>query len=109
MTAEGVADRIGMLARGRLVTDEPVHTILQRFRRIRYGNRLAETRTAYGTELDEFEAVRVRVRGWGVEAVVANFKDEAFARFRLLDGIADACADVLTLTEVFEALRGSSE
>jgi len=108
MAAE-VADRIGMLAGGKLVTDEPARMILDRFRRIRYCNRLTETRTAYGTELDEFDAVRVRVRGWGIEAVVANFNDEAFDRFRLLDGVEDVSVEALTLAEVFDALRESSE
>ena len=50
-------------------------SLSRRFRRIRYGNQLTETRTAYGTELDGFDALRVKVRGWGIDAVVSNFDD----------------------------------
>ena len=66
--AEGLADRIGILRAGRLVLDEDAAALAGRFRKIRYRNEMTSTRTEYGTELDRFEAVRVRVRGWGVEA-----------------------------------------
>ena len=56
----------------------PTLKILQfkaRFRRIRYANRMTETRTDFGNELDAFDAARVQVRGWGIDAVVsANVK-----------------------------------
>lgn len=102
------ADRVGILARGRLVTDESLPALLARFRRIRFVNQLTETRTAFGTELDDFDAVRVRVRGWGVEAIVSNFENRAFERFRALDGVADAEVEALTLAEILEALRETS-
>jgi len=65
---EGFADRVGILSKGRLAVDEDPASLSRRFRRITYRNEVTETRTDYGTELDAFEAVRVRVRGWGVEA-----------------------------------------
>ena len=77
--------------------------ILRRFRRIRFANLLTETRTAFGTELDEFDAVRVRVRGWGIEAVVANFDEGAFERLRGVDGVSSAEAEPMTLAEIAEA------
>jgi ABC-type multidrug transport system ATPase subunit len=100
--------RIGILARGRLVADEPLPVLLDRFRRIRFLNQATEDRTAFGTELDDFDAVRVRVRGWGVEAIVSNFDERAFDRFRAIEGVEDARAEILTLAEVLEALRESS-
>ena len=101
---EGIATRVGILKDGRLVLDEEIETLKARFRRIRYGNRITETRTVYGTELDAFEAVSVKVRGWGIDAVVSNFDDAAFERFRRIDGISEAEASALSLEEIFLAL-----
>jgi ABC-type multidrug transport system ATPase subunit len=103
---DSFAGMIGLLGRGRLVAEGSLRTLLDRFRRVRYSNRLTETRTALGTELDEFEAVRVRVRGWGIEAVVSNFDEAAFERFATIDGVDDAAADPMSLPEVFEAVAG---
>ena len=60
---EGIATRVGILKEGRLALDEETETLKARFRRIRYGNRITETRTVYGTELDAFDAVSVKVSG----------------------------------------------
>ena len=105
--AEAVADRIGILSRSRLVADAPPAALRAGFRRIRYSNDQTESRTAFGTELDEFDAVRVHVRGWGIEAVVSNFQPEAFDRFSAIDGVSDATAEPMTLSEIFEAFGGA--
>jgi hypothetical protein len=97
---------IGLLARGRLAAEGALQDLLARFRRLRYANRITETRTDFGTELDEFDAVRVRVRGWGIEAVVANFTVDAFERFRTMDGVDDASAEEMMLEEILEACAG---
>jgi ABC-type multidrug transport system ATPase subunit len=102
--AEGLADRVGILRAGRLVLDEEAGSLAGQFRKIRYQNEMTPTRTEYGTELDRFEAVRVRVRGWGVEAVVSNFSDELFGELRAGDGIIGAEAVAMTLEEIFEAM-----
>jgi ABC-2 type transport system ATP-binding protein len=106
---EGIATRVGIVKNGRLVLDEETETLKSRFRRIRYGSRMTETRTAYGTELDAFEAVRVKVRGWGVDAVVSNFDETAFEHFRAIDGISDAEASAMSLEEIFLALGADGE
>ena len=103
---EGIATRVGILKDGRMVLDEDMESLKLRFRRIRYGNRMTETRTAFGNELDAFEAVRVKVRGWGIDAVVSNFEDSAFERFREQDGVVDAEASALSLEEIFLAVAG---
>jgi ABC-type multidrug transport system ATPase subunit len=100
------ADRVGFLKEGRLLHEEAVPVLLSRFRRIRYVNELTETRTDYGNELDLFDAVRVKVRGWGVDAVVSNFDEAAFDRFRATDGVLDARADPMTVEEIFAAVVG---
>ncbi len=100
---EPIATHLGILKNGRLVLDAPIGR-LPGLRRIRYANQMTETRTAFGTELDEFHALGVRVRGWGVEAIVSDFDEAAFARFRQIDGVEDALAEPLTLSEAFQAL-----
>ncbi len=105
---EPIADRVGILAKGRLSIDDDLEVLLRRFRRISYRNEITETRTDYGTELDRFDAVRVRVRGWGVEAVVSNFDDSAFEAFRLQDGVTDARSTPMPLAEIFAAVAGGS-
>jgi ABC-2 type transport system ATP-binding protein len=106
---EGIATRVGILQKGRLALDEDLETLKRRFRRIRYGNRMTETRTAYGSELDAFEAVRVKVRGWGVDAVVSNFDDASFERFRGIDGVEDASTSAMSLEEIFLAVAGEEK
>ena len=105
---EGMATRVGMLKDGRLILDEDLETLKSRFRRLRYGNEATEERADYGQELSDFDAVRVKVRGWGIEAVVSNYGDEAFARFASLDGVVDAEAESLSLEEIFVAVAGET-
>ena len=100
------ADRVGFLKDGRLVLEDERAVVESRFRRIRYVNEVTEERTEYGTELDLFDAVRVRVRGWGVDAVVSNFEDAKFERFRAIEGVVDARAEAVTLDEIFTAVVG---
>ncbi len=100
---EPIATHLGILKKGRMVLDAAIGR-LSGLRRIRYANRMTETRTAFGTELDEFHALSVRVRGWGVEAIVSDFDAAAFDRFRAIDGVEDAVAEPLTLDETFQAL-----
>ncbi len=101
---ELIADRVGILHRGCLVLDEDIAVLRSRFRRIRYRSEVTLTRTEYGNELDLFDAVRVRVRGWGIEAIVSNYSKDAFERFRLTDGVAGAEETLMTLSEIFEAV-----
>ena len=106
---EGIATHVGILKEGELVLDEELEALKSRFRRIRYGNERTETRTAYGIELDSFDAVRVRARGWGIDAVVSNYDDRSFERFRHFDGVLDAEAASLSLEEIFVAVAGEEK
>jgi ABC-type multidrug transport system ATPase subunit len=103
---EGIATRVGILRAGRLVLDEEIEALKTRFRRIRYGNDISAEREAWGRELDDFDAVGVRVRGWGVDAVVSNYDDLAFERFRQTVGVVDAEASAMSLEEIFLAVAG---
>ena len=103
---EGIATRVGILKDGRLLLDEEMETLKARFRRIRYGNDPTAERSAFGTELDAFEVVRVRVRGWGIDAVVSNFAESSFEQFRMIDGVVDAEVSPMSLEEIFLAVVG---
>jgi ABC-2 type transport system ATP-binding protein len=103
---EGMATRVGILKDGRLVLDDEMEKLKSSFRRIRYGNDRTSERTAYGTELDAFDAVRVKVRGWGIDAAVSNFSDSTFEQFRQIDGVVDAEASPMSLEEIFLAVVG---
>lgn len=105
---DGFATHVGILNAGRLVVASEAETLRRRFRRIRYANEITDERTEYGRELDAFDAVRVKVRGWGVEAVVSNFDDEVFAAFAATAGVVDARAEALTLEEIFGAAAGEA-
>jgi ABC-type multidrug transport system ATPase subunit len=100
------ANRVGFLSKGRLVLDDDVPTLIARFRRIHYVNEITETRTEYGTELDRFDAVRVRVRGSRVEAVVSNFDEAELDRLRATEGVTEVRADPMTIAEIFTAVVG---
>ncbi|HKA35426.1 MAG TPA: ABC transporter ATP-binding protein [Thermoanaerobaculia bacterium] len=105
---EGIATRVGILKAGRLVVDEDIESLKARFRRIRYGNDIAADRETWGTELDAFDAVRVRVRGWGVDAAVSNYDDLSFERFRQTPGVVDAEAFPMSLEEIFLSVAGEA-
>ena len=100
------ADRVGFLKEGRIVLDDAVAKLTARFRRLHYVNEITENRTEYGTELDEFDAVRVKVRGSRVEAVVSNFDRALFERLSATEGVLDARADSMTIAEIFQAVVG---
>jgi ABC-2 type transport system ATP-binding protein len=106
---EGIAQRIGILAGGRFALDDDLDDLKARFRRITYTNEVTPTREAYGTELDLFEAARVRVRGWGVDAVVSNFDEERFDRFRAQPGVSVTNASPMSLEEIFLAVAGPAD
>jgi ABC-2 type transport system ATP-binding protein len=103
---EGIADRVGILRDGNLALDEEMERLKLRFRKINYRNEVAVGRREYGSELDAFEAARVRVRGWGIEAVVSNFAEEPFERFRATEGVVDAQVSPMSLEEIFVAVTG---
>ena len=103
---ERIADRVGVLKDGRLLLCEETEALKSRFRAVRYRSEVTENRTDFGTELDEMEPLRAKVRGWGIEAVVSGFTEERFARFAEKVGVVDAEASALSLEELFLAVAG---
>lgn len=106
---EGIASHLGVLRSGKLVLDGEMETLRSRFRKLRYSNDRNVETIRPGSELDPFFALAVQVRGWGVEAVVSDYTDDAFARFRETPGVVDAEAAPLTLEEIFRAVAGAEK
>jgi ABC-2 type transport system ATP-binding protein len=95
---ESLADRVGILKDGHLVLDEEMETLKSRFRRIRFSS--APIALASGNLL----AARVTQWGNGTEAVVSNFDDVAFERFRNTANVAEVAP--MSLEEIFIAVAG---
>ena len=95
---ESLADRVGILKDGRLVLDEQMETLKSRFRRIRFAS--APVALASGNLL----AAKVTQWGSGTEAVVSNFDDVAFERFRNTANVAEVAP--MSLEEIFIAVAG---
>lgn len=101
---ESMADRIGIISKGKLLIDEPLETLKSRFRRITFGSD--------GPSIDEsgtlaaMKPLGATSREWGTDAVVEKFSDEAFALFAKSPGVADAEASPMSLEEIFIALNG---
>jgi ABC-2 type transport system ATP-binding protein len=106
---EGIANRVGILAGGKLAIDEDLEELKARFRRLTYTNEITPSREEYGTELDLFDAARVRVRGWGIDAIVTNFEESRFERFRSQEGVSAARAEAMSLEEIFLAVAGGRD
>jgi ABC-2 type transport system ATP-binding protein len=94
---EGIADRIGVLQGGRLVVDEEMETLKQRFRRLRLPGAGEPAR-----ELEALRPVAMTSGAWGWEAIVSGW-DEERPPARLEE---DVEVSALTLEEIFLALVG---
>ena len=91
---ESIADRIGILQDGKLVLDEELETLRERFRRIRF---------AGSAEALPMKTASSRAWGSGTDAIVTNFDEELFEDFRTR---VSAEAVPLTLEEIFVAVAG---
>jgi ABC-2 type transport system ATP-binding protein len=95
---ESLADRVGILRDGRMVLDEEMETLKSRFRRIRFAN------AAVALSTGNLLVASVRQWGNGTEAVVSNYDDVAFERFRSAANVADVAP--MSLEEIFIAVAG---
>jgi ABC-2 type transport system ATP-binding protein len=90
---EGIADRVGVIAGGRLLVDEPLERLKGRFRRLLL---------APGREdaMASLSPLRRQPRPWGVEVVVAAWREDAEVA---------AEARPMSLDEIFAALHPAAE
>ena len=106
---EGIADRVGIMQQGKLVYDEPMEGLKERFRRLRcvfgHGISFDDVERA----LEPLEPAAVRVVGAGVDAVVGRADHETVRMFRETTGITEVELESLGLEEIFVALCGDGE
>jgi ABC-2 type transport system ATP-binding protein len=93
---EGIADRIGLLQGGRLVIDEEMETLKQRFRRLRVPG-AAGPRPEWAQALEALRPVSTTTRAWGWEAVVSAWDEERGG----IGGVGGVEISALTLEEIF--------
>jgi ABC-2 type transport system ATP-binding protein len=103
---EGIADRVGILRRGRLEIDEPVALLKARFRRLRCV--LCNGTGSHDVEraLSAFEPAAVRLVGNRVDAVVGRAEPEAVEGFIAATGAVELSLEPVALEEIFVALCG---
>jgi len=97
---EAVADRVGILRDGKLVLDEEIDTLKSRFRRLRFASQPVALSTA------NLIAATVRQWGSGTEAVISNYDDLAFERFRDTAQLHAVDVAPMSLEEIFIAVAG---
>ena len=97
--AERIADRVAILNQGRIVLEEEMETLKQRFRRISF----PRSREEAVARLETLAPVAVASRGWEVEAVVSKYDEGRLVRED------EPEVSALTLEEIFIAVTGSAE
>ena len=78
---EGIADRVGIMQQGRLVYDETMEGLKDRFRRLRCVRGAYDDRRSDRSSTRAPRAGRGRLVGAGVDAVVGRADDAAVAEF----------------------------
>ncbi len=95
---EGLADHVAILSDGKLVLDEAMDVLKSRFRRVRFAS------PAVALAGGNLVTAKVTQWGSGTEAVVSNFDDIAFERFRSMANVAEVAP--MSLEEIFIAVAG---
>lgn len=103
---EGIADRVGIMQRGRLVYNETMEGLKNRFRRLRFIRPDASAADEVRVALDPLEVVDCRFVGAAVDAVVGRADQGLISTFREAVGGAEIEVEPLSLEEIFVALCG---
>lgn len=96
---ERLASRVAILKGGRVAVDDSLESLKDRVRRLR-------CRAPGPASWSPFHVLSNRTREWGAEAVVSNFDEAAFERFRAEAGLSDVEVGPLPLEEIFVAVAG---
>jgi ABC-2 type transport system ATP-binding protein len=106
---EGIADRVGIMQQGRLVHDEPMEGLKERFRRLRFVLTNGLSQPDVQRALKPLEPVAFRIVGVGVDAVIGRADHDAIRGFRDTTGITDVELEPLGLEEIFVTLCGDDD
>jgi len=106
---EGIADRVGIMTRGRLGLDETMASIKDRFRRLRCIRTDGTTADDFEKTLAPLAPVQVHHAGVGVDAIVGRADERAVAQFRDRTDVREVELEPLPLEEIFVALCGADE
>ncbi len=106
---EGIADRVGIMQKGRLVYNETMDSLKERFRRLRCVRGATTTIDEIEWALAALEPAETRFVGAGVDAVIGRADRAAVTRFKETVGITEVEVEPLSLEEIFVALCGDED
>jgi ABC-2 type transport system ATP-binding protein len=109
MGIEGIADRVGIMQKGRLVYDETMDGLKTRFRRLRCVRGATTTTDEVERALAALEPAEARLVGAGVDAVIGRADHAAVTDFMNRIGADELEIEPLSLEEIFVALCGDEE
>jgi len=103
---EGIADRVGVLKDGSLLVDEPLVALKARFCRLEWTTADGVPSEIVGSGLSHLGVVAAGAMGRAGEAVVSDFSEIGFGRFRQEAPVDVQRVDSLSLEEIFVTLCG---
>lgn len=106
---EAIADRVGIMQKGRLVYDETMEALKARFRRLRCLRREEISVDSVRAALEPLDVAASRFVGFGVDAVIGRADHDVVTEFRETTGIIDVEVEPLSLEEIFVVLCGDED
>jgi ABC-2 type transport system ATP-binding protein len=106
---EAIADRVGFMQQGRLLTDESMAELKGRFRRLRCVRGEEVTTDDLERTLAPLDPVVTRFVGAGVDAVIGHADPGEVEKFKSATAAAEIEIEPLSLEEIFVALCGEDE
>jgi ABC-2 type transport system ATP-binding protein len=103
---EAIADRVGILDGGRLKLDESIEALKMRFCRLTWTGAEDVPEEKIRGGLDHLDPVHMETLGGTGEAIVSNFSEVGFGKFRELAPVEVRRVRALSLEEIFIALCG---
>lgn len=104
---EGIADRVGVLQKGALLVEEPLDVLKARYCRLIWAATDSVSPERIDAGLQHLGPVGSGLAAGATEAVVENFSEFGFDRFRQEAPVEVMRVDSLSLEEIFIALCGA--
>ncbi len=105
---EGIADRIGVMQKGKLLVDDSMESLKARFCRLIWTGAEEVPRQKIEDGLKHLNVVSMEHLGGTGEAVVEGFSEVGFGRFREVAAVNVMRVDSLSLEEIFVVLCGDN-